>query len=419
MQYSAFVVGPDGKPAGWTTWSDRSETLPRCFVDPRRFRGEPGSLAIAGNSNLAEHGGWERVVPGIQPNGWYRFTAYYRAEGVPAENWQVVARLDWRGGDGGRVGQPHYVYQASHEGAWTRVTLDAPAPETAAAVVIQLYLSNAPQGTVWWDDISLRGIPTPEPRPVRIASVHLRPQGAPSAEENVRRFVHFIETSLDQQTDVILFPEAMTLVGTGKWYPDVAEPVPGPTTNMLGELARKRRSYVAAGILEREGPAVYNTAVLIGRDGNVAGKYRKVYIPRTEMEHGITPGSDYPVFETDFGVVGLMICWDVAFADPARALASRGAEVILMPIWGGDLTLAKARAIENRVYLVSSGYDHPSYVMDPKGQFLSTTRKEGTLAFATIDLNKPYTDRQLGDLRGRWIKELRLDIKPPQPGFRN
>ena len=187
----------------------------------------------------------------------------------------------------------------------------------------------------------------------------------------------------------------------------------------LGELARRRSSYVAAGIYEREGPAIYNTAVLIDRAGNLAGKYRKVYLPREEVEAGLTPGSDYPVFSTDFGTVGMMICYDVFFADPARALATKGAELIVMPIWGGDETLAKARAIENKVFLIASGYDHPTYVMDPDGERLAVAEKRGDAAIATIDLNKRYLDPFLGDMHGRRMKELRLDVKPALPGFEN
>jgi predicted amidohydrolase len=201
------------------------------------------------------------------------------------------------------------------------------------------------------------------------------------------------------------------VVGTGKTYAEIAETIPGPTTATLGALARKRGSYVAAGIYEREGTAIYNTAVLIDRAGRVEGKYRKVYLPREEVEAGLTPGSDYPVFRTDFGTVGLMICYDVFFADPARALATRGAEVILMPIWGGDETLAKARAIENKVFLVASGYDHPTYIMDPDGDRLSVAPNRGEAAVATVDLNKRYFDQWLGDMHGRRMKELRLDVR--------
>ena len=90
-----------------------------------------------------------------------------------------------------------------------------------------------------------------------------------------------------------------------------------------------------------------------------------------------------------------------------------------MPIWGGDETLAKARAIENKVFLVASGYDHPTYIMDPDGERLSVAEKRGAAAIATVDLNKRYIDQWLGEMHGRRMKELRLDVKPPLPGFVN
>src|SRR5262245_404104 len=158
VRESSFVAGPEGTPAGWTTWSARAETAPRCFVDPLRYRTRPGSLAISGNSNMAEHGGWHKAIGGIEPRAWYRFTAWYRAEAVSHESLQILARLDWRDAQDRRAGQPDYVYRASREGPWTKLTLDAPAPDKAAAVVLQLYLSNSPHGTVWWDDISLEQI---------------------------------------------------------------------------------------------------------------------------------------------------------------------------------------------------------------------------------------------------------------------
>jgi len=418
FQASGFAAGPDGKPQGWTTWSARAETAPRVFVDAEHYRTRTGSLAISGNSNVAEHGGWERRIPGVTAGAWYRFVAYYRTEAVPCESWQVVARLDWRTAAGSRAGEPDYVYRATREGAWTKVRLEAQAPQNASAVTLQLYLSNAPQATVWWDDIALEEIPEPAPRKATVASINLRPASTGSSAESVRQFVQ-AAGAVREQTDIILLPEGITIIGTGKTFADVAETIPGATTARLGELARAKSSYVAAGIYEREGAAIYNTAVLIDRTGKLLGKYRKVYLPREEIENGLTPGADYPVFRTDFGTVGLMICYDVMFADPARALASKGAEIVLMPIWGGDETLAKARAIENKVFLIASGYDHPTYIMDPEGERLSVAQKPGTAAVATIDLNKRYWETHLGDMHGRRMKELRLDVKAPLPGFEN
>jgi predicted amidohydrolase len=400
------------RPAAWLPWSPRAEIAPRTFEDSVIFRSNAPSLAISGNSNPAVFGGWEGKVEGIRPGEWYRFTAWYRAEAVLHEPLQVVSRLDWARADGRRAGPPDYVWSTKREGDWTRVTLDAAAPADSAAVKLQLYVQNAPLATVWWDDVSLERIPAPGPREVRVASINARPGKTASAAESVAHFVKAIEASVPAKTDLIVLPEGITVVGTGKKYAEVAETIPGPTTATLGEVARQRNSYIAAGIYERENQAIYNTAVLIDRQGRVIGRYRKVYIPREELEGGITPGSDYPVFRTDFGTVGMMICWDVQYADPARALALRGAEIVLMPIWGGNETLGKARAIENQVFLVSSGYDYPTYVMDPEGEIVALAKDRGQAAVATIDLNRRYVHKWLGDMRGRFMKELRLDLPP-------
>ena len=415
---SAFIANADGSaPAGWTTWSARAETAPRCYVDALHWRGKPGSLAVNGASNTAAHGGWRREVPGVEPGAWYRFTAYYRTDGVEHESLQVLARVDWNEATGKRAGKPDYVYKARREGEWTKLTTEAPAPAKASAAVLELFLSNSPQGTVWWDDISFERIDAPAPRPVIIATVNLRPQSTKSAAASVKRFIETIEKSAPAKTDVILLPEGITVIGTGKQYVDVAETIPGPTTITLGEVAKKRNTYIVAGIYEREAHVVYNTSVLIDRNGNVAGKYRKVYLPSGEVEGGLTPGNSYPVFETDFGTVGMMICYDVFFPDPARALVNRGAEIVLMPIWGGDLTLGKARAIENRVFLATSGYDYPTQVMDPDGEVLALAAKDGEVAVTTIDLNKRQWQQLLGDMRARRAKEYRVDVPVPVPGL--
>ncbi|HYM13778.1 MAG TPA: carbon-nitrogen hydrolase family protein [Bryobacterales bacterium] len=417
VEQAAFHAGADGVPPGWKTWAARPEIAPRTFVDGVHYRGRPGALAISGNSNAAEYGGWEYTVGTIEPGRWYRFVAYYRAEGLQNEPLQVVSRLDWTTAQGKRAGEPDYAYAVRPEGKWRRVTLDALAPEGAAAVKLQLFLQNAPSATVWWDDISLDQIPAPKPRTVTVAAVNLRPQNTGSAAESVRQFLEVVDKRVPRNADIILLPEGITVIGTGKKYADVAEPIPGPTTARLAAAARQRKAYIVAGIYEREGQAIYNTAVLIDRAGNLAGKYRKVYLPREEIEGGLTPGSDFPVFQADFGKVGMMICYDVFYADPARALALRGAELILMPIWGGNEALGKARAIENHVFVATSGYDYPTYVMDPVGEMLAVARDRGAVAVTTIDLNRRYDEKWLGNMRERFMKELRLDVKMERPGF--
>ena len=417
MHQTAFKPSANGFPTGWNVWSARAEIAPKTFVDATQYRTGPGSLAISGNNNPAEYGGWEYKLSGVTAGKWHRFVAYYRAVGLQDEALQVVARLDWRTTENHTAGRPDYPYSITPDGEWKRLTLDVLSPQKATAVKIELYLANAPKATLWWDDISLEEMPDPGPRHVSVATVKFHPQHTHSAEENVQQFVDLIEQKVPEKTDVILLPEGMTVAGTGKGDADVSEPVPGPTTQRLGEVARRRHAYIVAGIYEREAPAVYNTAVLIDREGKLIGKYRKVYLPREEVEAGLTPGKEFPVFQTDFGKVGIMICWDVEYADPARALALQGAEMILMPIWDGDATLTKARAIENHVFLVSSTYGDSSLVLDPNGETQATTSQNGTVAVAAIDLNRRYDDAWLGNMRERFMKELRLDVPMKRPGF--
>ena len=113
----------------------------------------------------------------------------------------------------------------------------------------------------------------------------------------------------------------------------------------------------------------------------------------------------------------MMICWDSQYADPARALALRGAEMILMPIWSGAPTLVKARAIENKVFLVTSSYGDPSLILDPDGETQAIATENGTVAIAKIDLNRRYDDDWLGNMRERFNKELRLDVPMRRAGF--
>lgn len=413
---SGFSKG-EGIPAGWRTWSQRAETMPHVFVEAGESLGEPGALAVSSDGNTAAYGGWERELTGIEAGKWYRFEASYQAQDVKAENWQVVARIDWRGAEDRRKGQPEYAAWSTREGKWTRLDSTVQAPEGATSARLQFFLFHAPQGKVWWDAISFREVANVQPRKVNVASVNLWPRNTGSKEASLAAFAQTVREKVPDGADIIVLPEGVTVVGTGRTYLEVAAPVPGPDTEFLGKLAREKNAYIEAGIYERVGDAVYNTSVLIDRKGALVGKYRKVYLPREEIEGGITPGDSYPVFDTDFGRVGMMICYDVFFPDPARALAAQGAELILMPIWGGPEQLAVARALENGVFLASSGYGHPTYVMNPYGDVIATAPDNGTVAYTTIDLNRRYRDDWLGDMRTRRLRELRTDVPLPPPGL--
>jgi len=407
LDQTRFSVEPDA--AGWRVVAQRAEIAPRGWVDPTAGRSGQGALALAGDGKAGVSGGWQKTVNGIETGAWYRLTVESRSAGVDFERQRVVARLDWRNARDERAGQPDYGTFHATPAEWNRTVLEAPAPAGATQVRMQLLLSGAPQATVWWDHVRLEKIDAPKPRRVRVATVNYRAQDAHSAAESVAQFIAVAKKNV-QHADLLVLPEAITISGNGLSYIDAAEPIPGPSTAALGQLARDLNTYVVAGLMEREGASAYNTAVLIDRHGVLLGKYRKVYLPREEVEGGLTPGQSYPVFDTDFGRLGLMICWDLQYADPARALALGGAELIAIPIAGGNLTLGHARAIENHLFLVSSGYDYPTEIVDPDGKTVASAPEKPGVATAKIDLNQRYTDPWLGHMRDRFFVELRADV---------
>lgn len=117
---------------------------------------------------------------------------------------------------------------------------------------------------------------------------------------------------------------------------DLAEPIPGPSTDMFGELAREYGVVIVTSLFERRAPGLYhNTAVVIERDGTIAGKYRKMHIPDDPAYYEkfyFTPGDlGFHPIDTSVGRLGVMVCWDQWYPEAARLMALQGAEILIYP----------------------------------------------------------------------------------------
>lgn len=397
-------------PKGWEEWSAREEIAPHTTLDLNAGRNGQPALRISSEGNANAFGGWRYRATGVVAGKTYRFSAYYRSKEVSFERRSISARLDWLDARGERTRPPDYALDTAKEGSWTRVEYVATAPENAKEVLLEFSLGWSAKGVVWWDDIKLSEVTPTTGRTVRAMTIYHRPSDTHSIAESVEEFCKIAESAVAQKPDILCLPEGITGIGTGKTYYEASEPVPGPTTKRLGALAKMLHCYIVAGIYERDGKLLYNTAVLMGRSGELEGTYRKTHLPREEVEGGITPGNSYPVFHTDFGTIGMMICWDVQFPEPARAMGIKGAEMILLPIAGGSEVLAKARAIENHLFLVTSSYDMKTFIVDPTGEVLAEATKEKPVAIAELYLDHKYIQPWLGDMKPRAWKERRPDI---------
>jgi N-carbamoylputrescine amidase len=163
---------------------------------------------------------------------------------------------------------------------------------------------------------------------------------------------------------------------------DLAEPIPGPSTSALGEVAREDRVVIVASLFERRAPGLYhNTAVTLGLDGNIASVYRKMHIPDDPLyyeKYYFAPGDlGFRAVDTAFGRVGTLVCWDQWYPEGARLTALQGAEVLFYPTaigwhpaekdefgaaqYEAWQTIQRAHAIANGVYVAGVnrvGHEH-------------------------------------------------------------
>jgi predicted amidohydrolase len=407
---SVSLFGQEIVAAKWKFESQRKEIAPECYIDSSTtYKGQP-TLAIAGAGKDYANGHWYSII-NVKPGEYFQFESNFMASNVQESNRTILSRIIWQDASGGNIGYPEYPATSPDKtkDGWNYMRQLYRAPEGATKAKIELIYRWDANGIVHFGGISFQKTTAPKPRIVQVATIHHRPRNSKSSQENLTQFSELIAEAARQKADIVCLPEEMTLVGTNLNYISASEPVPGPTTKFLGAIAKKYNLYIVAGVLEKNGDTLFNTAVLIDRNGNLAGKYRKVSLPQEEIDGGITTGNSFPVFETDFGTIGLMICWDVTFPEPARSLAQKGAEIIFMPIWGGDVNLAKARAIENQLYLVSSTYDMISAVFDQEGKIIKEATKDNPVVVVRIDLSKQKLWPWLGDLKSRIFREA-----PPQ-----
>ncbi len=240
--------------------------------------------------------------------------------------------------------------------------------------------------------------------------------GSMDKEENIVKHLELIEEAANQGSQItclqeLFFSPYFCQVQDAKWY-SLVEPIPGPTTTRMQDVAKKHSMVLVVPLYEEEGPGIYyNTAVVIDADGTLLGKYRKTHIPHLPNfweKFYFRPGNlGYPVFNTKYARVGVYICYDRHFPEGARVLGLNGAEIVYIPsatsrglsmhLWQIEQT---SHAIANGYFvgtinrvgqekeLGPNDYYGSSYFADPRGQIIAqASDQEEEVLVADLDLD--------------------------------
>ena len=223
----------------------------------------------------------------------------------------------------------------------------------------------------------------------------------------------------------------------------LAETIPGLSTDFFGQLAQQYQVVIVCSLFEKRAAGLYhNTAVVIEKDGSIAGKYRKMHIPDDPAyyeKYYFTPGDlGFTPIQTSLGKLGVMICWDQWYPEAARLMALAGADILLYPTAIGEepsdsdeeknkqqqawKIIQQSHAIANGIYVAccnrtgiekdtNSQIDFwgQSFICDPQGKIISEAKKKtNDIIYADIDINKTETIRQQWPyLRDRRIEDYK------------
>jgi hypothetical protein len=219
------------------------------------------------------------------------------------------------------------------------------------------------------------------------------PAGEPDRlAKTLRQMGEYVDHAAVLKSDLVAFPETCSMCGTET--PWACEPLDGPTIAAMSRKAKERNIWVVCPLGTMDGDKKRNSSVLIDRRGQVAGIYHKNFPTHPELDAGIVPGTETPVFETDFGRVGLCICFDLDYWEVGAALCANRAELVIWSsMWQGRRMLTRW-AIEFG-FCMGAAYFERSTFVDLIGREIASVSRSASdvtgcapLVTATLDLDR-------------------------------
>ena len=234
-----------------------------------------------------------------------------------------------------QVGQ-HYLVPTGRSGAWVRLSQRFRHDGSEPGQLFEMCLRSTASGSVSFRRPRLTRVSPSKGRKIRVATARFDEVEPITLQQQRQRITDILDQAGGHKPDIVVLPEYSPVVGVpessfGLHY-TVAEPVPtGPVCSILSAKAARYSMYVIAGVLENRDGYLYNTAVIFDRGGRLVGQYDKTHPTMGEMYSGFSCGASYPVFDLDFGRIGIHICYDEWFPEVSRLFACKGAEILFLP----------------------------------------------------------------------------------------
>ena len=250
------------------------------------------------------------------------------------------------------------------------------------------------------------------PGRTRIAVGMVANQAEFTVENNLKELCRLAEEAGRKGCDMLATEEvALTLFAGDK----EGVQVPGPETEKLGEIAAMHSMYIALGlVMKGKGGAKHNSQILIDRRGKIAGVYHKMQLTNGEIRSGIVPGDEMPVFDTDFGRIAFLICYDSQFSEVGRMAGVKGADIIFFPHVGGAVgneLIGRAVAYDNTCWTVTVGRGYNCFC-DPRGILVADDNTPGKLLIADLDAQRIMLPVNPQSLLAGW-REHQLQERRP------
>jgi predicted amidohydrolase len=241
-------------------------------------------------------------------------------------------------------------------------------------------------------------------RPVRVTSISFK-NGALSLDE----IVSYVDKAGAAHVDVIAVPETCRGQQEG-----TEEGLNGPTITAMSALAKKHNTYMVVPIDRRDGKLRLNTAVLLDRNGKVVAMYNKVfpYWSEYDVHPAVDVGEEAPVYQADFGKIGMAICFDANFPEVWKRLADQGAELVIWPSAYSAGSSLQAHAINNHYYIVTATQTRDCLVYDINGEKIHYSHSDHVnVATVTLDLDRGIYHQNFNmDGRKKLLAERAADV---------